>query len=267
MKEKIGLIAGGGKLPFEILKNSKLKKNNIVVFAILNETDKNIEKFRFPTFWISILELGKIIKILKKENIKKVIFSEYVKHSNLLKNIRFDFATMKLLATVKDRKAATIMKAIIEELRKNKIKVLPSTYCIENLLAEKGFSGKKKFSDRIKKDIEFGYKIAKKIADYDIGQTIVVKNNIVVAVEAQEGTDMCIKRGAKIAGKDFIVIKVARTNQDFRYDVPVLGEKTINLIKKFKGAGIVIESGKTLILNKEKVIQKADKSNLFIYAK
>lgn len=126
--------------------------------------------------------------------------------------------------------------------------------------------GNVKINDKIKKDITFGYAIAKRIADMDIGQTVIVKNNIVVAVEAQEGTDKCIIRGAKIAGRDFIVIKVARTKQDFRYDVPVVGEKTINLIKRYKGSGIVIEAKKTFILNKENVIKKANNSNIFIYA-
>ncbi|MCM8833033.1 MAG: UDP-2,3-diacylglucosamine diphosphatase LpxI [Candidatus Omnitrophica bacterium] len=266
MKEKIGLIAGGGDLPFEFLKSAKLKKKEIIIFSILNETNKGIEKFGFLTYWVSILELSKIIRLIKKENIKKIIFLGYIKHTNLLKNIKFDFLTLKLLAKLKDKRASTIMKAIIDEFKKNNIKILPSTYCLEHLLPDKGFLGKKKFDDKTLKDIEFGYKIAKKIADCDIGQTIVIKNRIVVAVEAQEGTDMCIKRGAKIAGKNFIVIKAARTSQDLRYDVPVIGEKTLKLIKESGGAGLVVEAKKTLILNKNETIKKADKLNLFVYA-
>lgn len=266
MKERIGLIAGGGELPFEFLKSALLKKKEIIIFAVINETAESIEKFGFKTYWISIFELGKILKIIKKSEIKKIVFLGYIKHTNLLKNLRFDFLTIKLLSKMKDRKAVTVMSAIINEFKKNDIEVLPSTYCIEHLLAGKGFLGKKKVKGELFKDIEFGYKIAKKIADYDIGQTIIVKNRIVVAVEAQEGTDMCIKRGAQIAGKNFIVVKVSRTKQDLRYDIPVIGEKTIELIKNKGGAGIVIQANKTLILNKEKTIEMANKLNLFIYA-
>jgi len=266
MNEKIGLIAGGGQLPNEFLKSAKIKKKEIIIFALQNEADKNLEKYGFSIYWIGLFELSKILKLIKKEKIKKIIFLGYIRHTNLLKNLKFDFKTLNLLLRVKDKRAVTIMQAIIDEFKKNNVTVLPTTYLLSHLLAEKGFLGKVKVNDKIKKDINFGYAIAKKIADLDIGQTVIVKNNIVVAVEAQEGTDECIIRGAKIAGNDFIVIKVARTKQDFRYDVPVMGEKTINLIKRYNGKGIVIEAKKTFILNKKNVIKKADASNIFIYA-
>jgi DUF1009 family protein len=189
----------------------------------------------------------------------------YVKHSNLLKNIKFDLRTLKVLLRTKDKRASNILKSVIKELKSEGITILDSRFLLSSLLPDCGFLTKKRIEKKYIDDILFGYKIAKKIAGVDIGQTVVIKNKVIIAVEALEGTDECIKRAAQLAGRGFVVVKVARPKQDMRFDIPVIGFQTINLLKKYKSAGIAIEAGKTFLLNKEKLIQLADKNNIFIY--
>jgi DUF1009 family protein len=265
LNNKIGLLAGKGTLPHVFLKQAKKKNLEVVIFTISGEADKSIERYGYRIYALKITQLGGILKILKKEAIKNLIMLGYVRHTNLLKKIKFDFKSLLVLLRAKDLRAASLIREIIREFEKNGIKIMPSTYLMEDSIAKSGPCTRSRPSGKEMKNIKFGFSIARKIASLDIGQTVIVKNGIIVAVEAQEGTDECIIRGAKIAGKDFIAVKTARKSQDLRYDIPTIGETTVSLVKKYGGKGIAVEAGKTFLIEKEKLINFADKEKVFIY--
>jgi len=262
---KIGLVAGGGSLPLEFIKQAKKKKTGIVIFEIMGEGGAKLRKCGCRVYPVKLAGLSRILKLLKKEKISNVVFLGYVRHTNIFKNIKFDIRTMKVLMRSKDLRAGSIMKESIKEFKSSGIKVLPSTYFMESILAGKGPAGRVKPSAEELKNINLGFKTAKALASLDVGQTVIVKKGVVVAAEAQEGTDACIDRGAKVAGKGFIAVKAARPKQDMRFDVPAAGIKTIRSIAKRKGRGLAIEAGKTFLINKEKLISEADRRGIFIY--
>lgn len=262
---RIGLLAGSGELPLHFLVKAKEKNIDVVLMCIENGTKNNLSKFAYKNYTVKLTALSDIIKICKKEKIQKIVMLGYVHHSNLLKNIKFDFKTLKVLLKTKDKRASSILKGAINELAAEGIKVIDSRFLLTDIIADSGFLTNKKPAKRYIDDAIFGYKIAKKIASADIGQTVIIKNKVVIAVEAMEGTDLCIKRGAKLAGPEFVVVKVARPKQDMRFDVPVVGLKTIKLLKKYKASGIAVEKGKTFFIDKQKMLDFADKNNIFIY--
>jgi DUF1009 family protein len=261
---RVALIAGGGSLPEEFLKNAKEKGVDLVVLKFIGETGE-LDTLGFPSYEVKMTALSDVIKILKKEGIKDAIMLGYISHFNVFRDLKFDMRTVRAIMGMKDFRAASIMGQIIKELGKEGIKVLPTTYLMQSLLAGKGNLTRKKPDKAAVKDIGFGLNIARKIAGIDIGQTVVIKRGGVIAVEAQEGTDACIERGGSIGGPGFIVVKVARPSQDLRYDVPVIGLKTVELIHKLGGRGMAVQAGCTFVLEKDRLVKFADKNGIFIY--
>jgi len=260
-----GLIAGGGSLPLQFLKSAKKNNAPVIVFGVTGETGNAVKKAAKEYYEANITALSSIIKKCKAMGIRQVLFLGYVRHTVLFKSIKFDLRTIKVLSGLKDFTAVSVMSGIIKEFEKEGIKVLSSDYMMEDTLAAKGYISRKKPDKKQMADILFGFKTAKKIAAMDAGQTVVIKKGGIIALEAQEGTDNCIIRGGKIAGPGFVVVKTARPSQDMRYDVPVIGLKTLAAVKAYNGAGIAVEAKKTFILEPEKIKQYADKNNLFIY--
>jgi len=260
----VGLIAGGGELPLIFLKAARAAGVRTAVFGIKGEAGEGVKQLCDVFYSVPVTNLSLILKYAKKENIKDVLFLGYVKHTNIFKNVSFDLRTIKILSSLPNLSADSIMNGVFVELEKEGIRTLPSTFLMEEALAPAGFiCGKRPDKSRLK-DIEFGYKMARGLAGLDIGQTVIVKNGIIAAAEAQEGTDETIVRGAKVAGKGFIVVKTARPKQDLRYDVPVIGLKTVELILKHGGAGIAVEAGRTFVLGREE-LSKAAGNKIFIY--
>ena len=262
-KNVIALIAGGGELPISFLKTAVAQKENIIVVAIENDADKNIQDFGFKTVWFNIGKIGGIRNFLKQEKVKAVIMLGDVKHTRLFTELKFDFYGISILAGLKDKRAASLFGLIIKEIEKLGAKVLPSTYLMEETLAPKGAAGRNAPSKKERKEAFFAITMARALAKTDIGQTVVIKNGIVAAAEAQEGTDRCIERGATIAGKGFIVAKASRV--DMRFDVPVIGLKTIALIKKYNGRGIIYDAARTFIMDGKNTIKAADKAGIYLY--
>ena len=264
-RAKIVLIAGYGSLPLVFLERAKKKGLDVVVIQVKGEESPGISKFRYPVYKIPITALGRILKVAKKENAKKILMQGYVRHTNIFKNIRFDLRTLKVLMRARDMRAASLLNEVIKEFKNERLKVMPSTWLLDDLLAGRGTIAGKKPGKKFFEEIKKGFGAAAALAGMDIGQSVVVKKGVVTAAEAQEGTDNCIKRGAKIAGKGFIVIKAARPGQDLRFDVPVMGLKTLKLIKQLGGRGIVVETGKTLLLDKRKIEENARRWGVFVY--
>jgi UDP-2,3-diacylglucosamine hydrolase len=259
---KLALIAGGGDLPLIFLKKAAAVGQDVTVFEIQGEGNPGLKKFPNKIIKINAMNLAEMIRVSKAEGIKHVLFLGYVRALTLLTNIRFDSRTIKTFMGLKDKRANSLMRAAMAEFKKDGIEAIPTTYLMEEALAKEGFLTRAKAD--IKK-FRIGIDITRKIAGLDVGQTTVMGSGMVWAVEAMEGTDNCIRRGGGLAKKGFVVVKTARPGQDLRYDVPVMGLKTLKLIKSLGGSGIIVEAGKTFILDRDEAIKYADKNNLFIY--
>ncbi|MEW6558061.1 MAG: UDP-2,3-diacylglucosamine diphosphatase LpxI [Elusimicrobiota bacterium] len=256
----IGLVAGNGSFPLVFIKQAKKRGEKVVAIALYDETDKSIETLADKTYWINVGQFSKLIETFKKENIKKCVMAGQVKHTKLF-SVKPDLKALSLLTKLKSKTADSILSAVCDELKKEGIEFLSSAIYLSDSIAKKEILTKIKPDKSQKEDIEFGYKIAKEIAQLDIGQTVCVKDKSIVAVEAMEGTDECIKRSGKITDT-FTVVKVARPKQDMRFDIPVIGLRTVETLKEANALVLAIESEKTLILEKENAIKFADNNKI-----
>ncbi len=261
---KLGLIAGSGELPQTFAKNASQKGENVVIFGIKGTTDKDIEKYA-PVKWVNFGETQKLIDLMKEEQVKNLVMLGKIQHYSLIFSFaKLDERAKKFFSSLKDKRAKSILEAVIKELEKEGFRFIDPSPYLSNLLVEEGIIGSLKPDEELLKEAKFGLKIAKEIAELDIGQTVVVKDRIVIAVEGIEGTDECIKRGGKLGGKGTVVCKAARENQDMRYDVPVIGVQTLKSMKKAGARMLVVEAGKTYLLEKEKFIKTADRYGIIV---
>ncbi len=256
MKNKIGIIAGRGSLPVIAAKNAAEEGYEVFSVCFENFTSKEIEKYSISKYF-RLGNFSKPIEFLKENNVKDVILLGTIDHINIFKDVMTDLRGARFLLTLKNKTPLGILKAIGDELQKDGINVIDSTLFLKNLMAEEGvLIGKLKENDE--REIRYGFNIAKKIADMDIGLSIALKDYCVIAVEAVEGTDECIKRaGDLLKGEKFILVKVSRTNQDFRFDLPVVGIKTLETGYKYGVRIIVLEAERTIIVDKNDFIKKA----------
>ncbi len=262
MNKPLGLIAGNGSFPILLAEEAQRRGDTVIAVALKEEADPSIEKHVDELTWLSIGQLGKTIAFLKDHGVKEAVMAGQVKHTQLFRNILPDLRAAKLLTKVLNKKAESILSTVIREFEEEGIHFLPSTTYLEHWLCAKGVMTKRPLSSAEQADIAFGVPLAQQVASCDIGQTIVVKDKTVVAVEAMEGTDACIRRAGEIAGAGCVVIKVARPRQDLRFDIPVVGERTLESLKAARAKVLALEAGKTLLLNKDQLLKEANASGL-----
>lgn len=260
--ERLGIIAGSGQFPVVVADEARKHGLEIIAIGINRITSPSLLSHVDKLCWIDLGNLSKLIKELKAAQVDKVIMAGQILHVNIFKEIRFDWRALLLLKRLVDKKADTILGAVAAELEREGIHVLDSTRYLSSLLPPPGVITKRRPSKKEMKDVEFGFEIAKGISGLDIGQTVVIKDMTVVAVEAMEGTDETIKRGGQIGGKKTIVVKVSKPKQDLRFDVPVIGLRTVESLKEAKASVMAIESGKTLFFDQEAVIAEADAARI-----
>jgi len=267
VENRIGLIAGNGRFPILFAQEAKKIGVEVVAIAIKEETSNGLSGFVKKIYWLGAGELGKLFQILVQEKLSSVVMAGQVKHKSLFdENIKLDNGMKQLLNGVKDKKTDSIIGAIADRLTEAGIKLLDSTTFLTDYMPDKGVLTQKSLDEKTAGDIEFGRQIAKSIAGLDIGQTVVVKDKVVLAVESIEGTDEAIKRGARYGKDGIVVVKVSKPDQDMRFDVPIIGPETIKLLKKLKASCISIEAKKTLIMDKEETIQLANEAGIGIVA-
>jgi hypothetical protein len=264
--ESLGLIAGSGQFPIIAADEAKKQGLRIVAIGINRITSPTLLFHVDKLCWIDLGNFSKLIKEFRAEKIDRAIMAGQIRHVNLFREIRFDWRALLLLKRLLNKKADTILGAVADELEREGIRILDSTRYLSSFLPCAGIITKRKPSKKEMRDVNFGFEIAKKIAGSDIGQTVVVKDMTVVAVEAMEGTDETIIRGGQIGGKRTVVVKVSKPNQDMRFDVPVIGLGTITSLKEAKAAVMAIEAGKTLFFDREAVIAEADAENISLVA-
>jgi DUF1009 family protein len=266
-RQLLGIIAGSGVYPSELAQAArKAGVAKIVAAAFTNETDPAIANLVEGIEWLRVGQLGRLLKFFRQQNVHHAIMAGQIAPKNLF-DLRPDVKALVVLAKLKQRNAESIFSAIANELKKEDIELLPATTFLEDQLAGKGLIAGPKLSRGEEEDVKLGWNIGKEIARLDIGQTVIVKNGTVLAVEAFEGTNEAIKRGGGLAGQGAIMIKVAKPNQDMRFDVPVIGSNTIRVAAEARVRVIAIEAGKTLLLEREQLIAAAGRGKISIVAR
>lgn len=261
---KFGLIAGNGQFPFLVVEGARKAGASLSVVAIKEETDKSIENIADKVIWVGIGQLGKMISFFKKEGVEKAIMAGQVKHIQIFSGAFPDWRMAKMLYNLPRRNTDSLIGGIADELAKDGIELIDSTYFMQNHLAHEGILSKRKPSDFERGNIAYGLHIANEIARLDLGQTIVVRANACVAIEAMEGTDATIKRAGELAKGKLTVVKVAKPNQDMRFDVPVVGVPTIETMIRAGATCLCLTPNKTLIFDREKMLKLANENKICI---
>lgn len=264
MEKRIGLVAGSGKFPLIVAQAARKKGIKVFAIAIKEEANPLLNKHSDKILWLSIGELNKIVNAFAKENIRDVFMAGKIKKTLMFSNIKFDPTLKRLLNTLEIRNDNSLLLAFVSELKKQGIYVRNSLEYIPDLLADSGVLNNIKPDESTLEDIRFGFKMAKHIAGLDIGQTVVVKHKAILAVEAIEGTDRAILRGGELGKGNIVVAKVAKPNQDLRFDVPVVGMETLKTLKKVNAQAIVLETNKTIILDKHEFLKETQLSGISV---
>jgi len=274
---RLGLIAGNGRFPFLVLDAARAQGREVVVAAIKEETSPEIESHGAASVhWLSLGELSKLIETFKKEGVTRAVMAGQVKHKQIFSSIRPDWRLAKLLLSLGTRNTDSLLGAVAKVLAEEGITLENSTSLLEPLLAKAGVLTKRTPSDQENKDIAYGRAVARHLAQYDIGQTVVVAEGACVAVEAMEGTDATIERAGQIMAsldanastlsRGLTVVKIAKPNQDMRFDVPVIGVKTIEVMNRAGATCLAIDAGKCLLIDGLPVTAAADKAEIAITA-
>ena len=264
--ETLFLIAGNGTYPRLAAKGAReAGVTRIEAAAFEGETDPALAGFVDEIHWMRVGQLGHLITAAKKSGATASMMAGQIAPGNLF-DLRPDFHALLLLAKLKERNAETLFGAIAGELEKAGVPLLLATTFLEQHLATEGLFAGPKPRDRVLEDIAYGLGIAKEVSRLDIGQTVVVKQKAIVAIEAMEGTDRTIARGGQIARGGAVVVKTSKPAQDNRFDVPVIGPRTIKTMASVKAACLAIEAGKTLIIDREKTVKLADRAGICIVA-
>ena len=276
--KKLGLIAGNGSFPFLLLDAARAQGAQVVVAAIKEETSPAIEnRGAAAVHWLSLGELGKLIDTFKREGVTTAIMAGQVKHKQIFSAIRPDWRLAKVLFSLGTRNTDSLIGAVAKVLEDEGIHLISSTSYLEPLLAKPGVLTRRAPSDAEQKNINYGRQVARHLAQYDIGQTVVIAESACVAVEAMEGTDATILRageimkstaqeGESVLSRALTVVKVAKPNQDMRFDVPVIGLKTIEIMQHAGATCLAVDAGKCLFLDGEKIIIAANQANIAVVA-
>ena len=263
----LGIIAGNGVYP-RLLANAARKTGvkKIIAAAFTGETDLALAQHVDLIEWMRVGQLNRLLKFFREQQIHHAIMAGQIAPKNLF-DLRPDWKALLVLAKLKQRNAESIFAAIAGELAKVDVDLLPATTFLENSLAPAGLIAGPKLSRREEEEVAYGWKVAKEIARLDIGQTVIVKTGTIVAVEAFEGTNDAIKRGGSLARRGAVMVKVAKPNQDMRFDVPVIGVETIRVAAEAKLRVIAIEAGKTLLLERDAIVDFAGRTGISIVAR
>jgi UDP-2,3-diacylglucosamine hydrolase len=276
-KEKLGLIAGNGRFPFLVLDAARAQGFEVIVAAIKEETFPEIEsRGAAAVHWLSLGELSKLVATFKREGVSRAVMAGQVKHKQIFSSIRPDWRLAKLLLNLTTRNTDALLGAIAKVLADEGITLENSTSLLAPLLAKPGVLTRRLPTDQETRNIDYGRTVARHLAQYDIGQTVVVAEAACVAVEAMEGTDATIERAGRIMAsldsdastlsRALTVIKIAKPNQDMRFDVPVIGLKTIDVMRAAGATCLAVDAGKCLLLDGDAIISAANDAGVAVLA-
>ena len=261
----VGIIAGNGRFPLLAAEEARREGYRVVAALVEKEADPSLAKMTDASLWVKVGELKKLSKFFSSEGVHEAIMAGKIEKVRLLQeNVRPDFEMVKVLMKTRDFKDDSLLKGIADYLHEEGIDLMDSTFFVRDALPGPGVLGKKKPSPEIREDLEFGFQMAKSIAGLDIGQTVIVKKKAVLAVEAIEGTDLAIRRGGELAKGQVTVVKVAKPNQDMRFDVPAVGMRTLKALMDVHAKAFGFEAGKTIFLDREEFLKTANAKGIAV---
>ncbi len=264
MNSPIGIIAGGGQFPLLFAKAAKERKRKVIAICHLNETAPELADLADAACWVKLGQLGKIIKFFKTQGVRETVFCGAITKTRIFKDILPDLKGLTLWNKIDKRLDDAILRAVAGAIEEEGIKVLASTCYLDYLFFPKGLLTRKKPSKEQIEDIRFGWKIAREIGRLDIGQCVVVRERSILAIEAIEGTDAAITRGGSLAGSGAVVVKLKKPGQDFRFDLPATGAKTIETLAAVKGTVLAVEAGQSLIFDRDDMIAAANRAGIVV---
>jgi hypothetical protein len=267
MGSRIGIVAGSGAFPALALSEAQKRGYSCFVAGIVGEAEASLKENAEEFEWVGVGEILKLVTFFKKNQVHEVLLAGKVSSQALYQEENLDATSFELLLQIKDKSPAVLLKSVIVFLAQQGIKVLDPTIFLTPYFCPEGILTEKEPPLKVLEDVVYGWEIARAIADLDIGQTVVVKNKAVIAVEGIEGTDEAIQRAGTLAGKGVVVIKVSRTSQDPRIDLPAVGLGTVKALVQAGGAALCIEAGKVLFFQKEEAISLANASGLALIAR
>ena len=265
---KLGLIAGNGKFPFLVLDAARAMGHDVTIVAVREEASKDLEQAaarepRAAVHWVSLGHLGQCLQVLSDAGVSHAVMVGQVKHTQIF-GVVPDMTMLSVLKRLRARNTDALIAAVAEVMHERGVKLLDSTELLKPMLAGAGQLGRHALNENQQKDLAFGYRMADVIAGLDIGQTLAVKHQAVVAVEAMEGTDETIARAGDLAGPGVVIVKVAKPKQDMRFDVPIVGLATIQAMRRAGAAVLSVDAGKTLIFDREAFFASADEAGIVL---
>jgi len=268
MSDSLGIIAGNGEFPLLLARTARAQGLRTVAAAFEGETDPEITRVADEVEWVRIGQLHRLIEVFTRRHVTRAVMAGGITPANLYKNLSLDFRMIAVAARLKIRNAQTIFGAIAEECAKDGVMLLDPRPFLGDAVPQRGPLTRRVPAAEEQDDIAFGFPIAKAVAGLDIGQTVVVKRGTVLAVEAFEGSDECIQRGGQLAGEKggAVVVKVAKPNHDFRFDIPCVGRRTIESCVAGRIAVLAVEAGATLLLDRPGVLAAAEQNRLAVVA-
>ncbi len=269
--KKIGLIAGSGKFPLLFAEEARRLGVSVIAIGMPGITDPKLESLVSRLYYFKLGQLSKPIETFKKEGVSQAVMAGKVQHASLFGGISPDLRAAKILWRAKDRRTDTLLGEIASELQSEGIELLPSTTFLSHLLVPEGILSQRKPTQEEFEDILIGWKAAKAVAAFDIGQTVVSKEKAIVAVEAMEGTDACIMRAKEIVqarGKkpQLVVVKVAKPKQDLRFDIPIIGLETLKVFSQASVSALALEAKSVMIFDKDQFIQEVNQQKIALVA-
>ena len=263
--QRYGLIAGNGQFPFLVLEAARSRGIEMIVAAIREEASPELESLAARFHWLGLGELSRLIRVFKQEGVSRALMAGQVRHTQIFSSVRPDWKLLQLLLSLKEKNTDALIGGVAQVLLEEGIVLEDSTLFLEPLLAQEGILTQRAPSPEERLSLDYGRKVARRLAQYDIGQTVVVVDGACVAVEAMEGTDAVIRRAAQLAGgQPLCVVKVSKPNQDMRFDVPVVGLPTIAVMKECGATALSLEAGKTLLFDSEELLAQADAAGIAI---
>ena len=262
----IGLVAGNGRFPIEFAENARARGLAVITVAIKGEADKRIEELSEHCTWISVGQLGKLVKTLKRSGVKQAAFAGGVTRVNFVDGFRIDWRGMRMLSRMRSFNDDSMLRNIIKEVESSGVTVIAASTLLEKSVPQAGFLTKRHFTSSEIDDARIGWTAARAIGDLDIGQSVVVRNKTVIAVEAVEGTDAVIKRAGLVRGRGGVLIKLAKSIQDLRIDLPAIGLKTIEQMLASNLSALIIEAEKSIALEPQELVEAANNAGISIFA-
>jgi DUF1009 family protein len=264
---RYALIAGNGRFPFLVLEAARGRGIPMVVTAIREEADEGLKELAASFHWIGLGELSKLIDTLKREQVTHAVMAGQVKHTQIFSSLKPDWRLVKVLMALKQKNTDALIGAVAKVLADEGITLLDSTAFLKDSMAQAGVLTRRAPNDAERADIEYGRRVARQLAGLDIGQSVVICDRACVAVEAMEGTDAVIERAAALSrGRPLTVVKVAKPEQDMRFDVPVIGPATMRVMERCRATALAIDAGRTLLIDREELLRLADAARVAVEA-